>query len=169
MSSVERPALPVMPSTQHSSKDSSDGLDHIDDHRGELPGVALTNLSEGEPSVSSLYPSVLPKLEAPLVKLEPIIRQTVVALHTNAIITQPIATIPTMSTIPFRMPMHSSERAPKFDGKVSSLLEFLDQYEVLANDGGLQGQDCIKQLLRYLPSDERELWSGLTDTPSCSI
>ncbi|KAG2346997.1 hypothetical protein BDR05DRAFT_859802, partial [Suillus weaverae] len=61
------------------------------------------------------------------------------------------------------MPVHGSERAPKFDGKVSSLLEFLNQYEVLADDGGLQGQDCIKQLLRYLPSDERELWSGLTE------
>ncbi|KAG2343179.1 hypothetical protein BDR05DRAFT_860474, partial [Suillus weaverae] len=61
------------------------------------------------------------------------------------------------------MPVHGSEHAPKFDSKASSLLEFLDQYEVLADDRGLQGQDCIKQLLCYLPSDERELWSGLTE------
>ncbi|KAG2345440.1 hypothetical protein BDR05DRAFT_861371, partial [Suillus weaverae] len=61
------------------------------------------------------------------------------------------------------MPMHGSECMPKFDGKASSLLKFLNQYEVLADDGGLQGQDHIKQLLCYLPSDERELWSGLTE------
>ncbi|KAG2339647.1 hypothetical protein BDR05DRAFT_865803, partial [Suillus weaverae] len=61
------------------------------------------------------------------------------------------------------MPMCGSKRTPKFDGKASSLLEFLDQYKVLADDGGLQGQDRIKQLLCYLPSDERELWSGLTE------
>ncbi|KAG1777852.1 hypothetical protein EV702DRAFT_1196642 [Suillus placidus] len=123
VSSAERPASPVTPSTQHSSKDSSDGLDNIEDHRGQLPGVflntpqrpfisnfdslsslsALTDLSEGKPPTSSSYPSALPKVEAPLIKLEPISARRL----SNA-----IPTSATQSIFPYTLPLKPSYVVP---------------------------------------------------------
>ncbi|KIK33774.1 hypothetical protein CY34DRAFT_18163 [Suillus luteus UH-Slu-Lm8-n1] len=79
---------------------------------------------------------------------------------------KPLPTIPAlqpriMSAIPYRMPIRGTDRAPKFDGKTAQLRDFLETYDQHADDANLQGLDRITQLLRYLSSDDRELWSGL--------
>jgi hypothetical protein len=66
-----------------------------------------------------------------------------------------------MSSVPYRMPVRGTDRTPKFNGKPAQLRDFLETYDQYADDANLQGLDRITQLLRYLSSDDRELWSGL--------
>ncbi|KAG2745377.1 hypothetical protein P692DRAFT_20648352, partial [Suillus brevipes Sb2] len=61
------------------------------------------------------------------------------------------------------MPVRGTNHAPKFDGTTPQLRDFLEMFDASTNDAGLLGNDRIKQILRYLSSDDRELWSGLPD------
>ena len=61
------------------------------------------------------------------------------------------------------MPVRGTNQAPKFDGTTPQLRDFLETFDASANDAGLLGNDRIKQILRYLSSDDRELWSGLPE------
>ncbi|KAG2339098.1 hypothetical protein BDR05DRAFT_892293 [Suillus weaverae] len=61
------------------------------------------------------------------------------------------------------MPIHGTESAPKFNGKMELLNEFLDQYEDIADQAVLAGQDCIKGLIRYLSVNDKELWAGVPE------
>ncbi|KAG2338268.1 hypothetical protein BDR05DRAFT_847302, partial [Suillus weaverae] len=69
-------------------------------------------------------------------------------------------TATTMAAV-FRMPIRRTESAPKFNGRTESLNEFLDQYEDLADQAALNGQDRIKGLIRYLSANNKELWAGV--------
>ncbi|KAG2060013.1 hypothetical protein BDR06DRAFT_866330, partial [Suillus hirtellus] len=61
------------------------------------------------------------------------------------------------------MPVHGTKDAPKFDGTTDNLADFIDLYEQLADDVGLQGLDRIKGIIRYLERDDRELWGGMPE------
>ncbi|KAG1873269.1 hypothetical protein C8R48DRAFT_769707 [Suillus tomentosus] len=61
------------------------------------------------------------------------------------------------------MPIRSTANAPKFDGTTDNLAEFINAYEQLADEAGLQGLDCIKGIIRYLARDDRELWGGMPE------
>ncbi|KAG2748104.1 hypothetical protein P692DRAFT_201715678, partial [Suillus brevipes Sb2] len=82
---------------------------------------------------------------------------------------KPLPTIPAQQPIimststPFHMPVRGTNQAPKFDGTTPQLRDFLETFDASANDAGLLGNDRIKQILRYLSSDDRELWSGLPE------
>jgi hypothetical protein len=84
-------------------------------------------------------------------------------------LTKPIASTPTivqhstMSTTPYEMPFHGTDRTPKFDGTSDMLSEFIDAYEECADRAGLQGLDKIKGIIKYLEHDDRELWAGLPE------
>ncbi|KAG2746277.1 hypothetical protein P692DRAFT_201867879, partial [Suillus brevipes Sb2] len=81
--------------------------------------------------------------------------------------TIPAQQTPNMSTsTPFRMPIRGTDRAPKFNGTTLQLRDFLETFDANADDAGLLGNDRIKQILRYLNSDDRELWSGLPEASS---
>ena len=56
------------------------------------------------------------------------------------------------------MPGHNHHSAPKFNGKPVSLSLFLDVVEQLADSSALTLKQKIDQVIRYTPSDERELW-----------
>jgi hypothetical protein len=67
---------------------------------------------------------------------------------------------PAMSTVaPFRMPIRGTDSAPKYDGSTENLIAFIDDFEDLADQAGLQGTDRIRGIIRYVPTSERELWS----------
>ncbi|KAF8800844.1 hypothetical protein BYT27DRAFT_7227300 [Phlegmacium glaucopus] len=57
------------------------------------------------------------------------------------------------------MPAPSHHSAPKFDGKATSLIRFLDEISQLGKTSGLSDKDLIEWTLRYAPSDDYELWS----------
>jgi hypothetical protein len=61
------------------------------------------------------------------------------------------------------MPVRVTDHAPKFNGTTSQLRDFLETFDMHADDAGLLGNDHIMQLLRYLNSDDRELWSCLPE------
>ncbi|KAG2739744.1 hypothetical protein P692DRAFT_201670809, partial [Suillus brevipes Sb2] len=61
------------------------------------------------------------------------------------------------------MPVRGTDRAPKFNGTTPQLRDFLETFDANADDAGLLGNDRIKQILRYLNADDRELWSGLPE------
>ncbi|KAG2053842.1 hypothetical protein BDR06DRAFT_854891, partial [Suillus hirtellus] len=61
------------------------------------------------------------------------------------------------------MPVRGTTDAPKFDGTTDNLADFIDLYEQLADDVGLQGLDRIKGIIRYLERDDRELWGGMPE------
>ncbi|KAG2085531.1 hypothetical protein BD769DRAFT_1681618 [Suillus cothurnatus] len=61
------------------------------------------------------------------------------------------------------MPFRGTDRAPKFNGTTDNLAEFIDAYEQLADEAGLQGLNRIKGIIRYLERDDRELWAGLPE------
>ncbi|KAG2081485.1 hypothetical protein BD769DRAFT_1683948 [Suillus cothurnatus] len=63
----------------------------------------------------------------------------------------------------YEMPFRGTDCAPKFDGTTDNLAEFIDAYEQLADEAGLQGRDRIKGIIRYLERDDRELWAGLPE------
>ncbi|KAG1901340.1 uncharacterized protein F5891DRAFT_1187625 [Suillus fuscotomentosus] len=65
--------------------------------------------------------------------------------------------------MPYRMPIHGTANAPKFDGTTDNLTEFIDAYEQLADEAGLQGLNRIKGIIRYLECDDRELWGGMPE------
>ncbi|KAG1864068.1 hypothetical protein C8R48DRAFT_773291 [Suillus tomentosus] len=65
--------------------------------------------------------------------------------------------------MPYRMPIRGTANAPKFDGTTDNLAEFIDTYEQLADEAGLQGLDRIKGIIRYLARDDRELWGGMPE------
>ena len=65
----------------------------------------------------------------------------------------PEITVPTI-----KMPGRNHHSAPKFDGKPASLSPFLDEIEQLAETCGLTPKQKIEWVIRYAPSDERELW-----------
>jgi hypothetical protein len=83
--------------------------------------------------------------------------------------TKPIASAPTivqhstMSTTPYEMPFRCTDRAPKFDGTLDTLAEFIDMYEECVDRAGLQGLDKIKGIIKYLEREDRELWAGLPE------
>jgi hypothetical protein len=71
---------------------------------------------------------------------------------------------PTMSTVAgFRMLIRSTDSAPKYDGSTENLLAFIDDYEDLADQAGLGGTDRIREIIRYVPTSERELWSKMPE------
>ncbi|KAG2058523.1 hypothetical protein BDR06DRAFT_876165, partial [Suillus hirtellus] len=53
--------------------------------------------------------------------------------------------------------------APKFDGTTDNLADFIDLYEQLADDVGLQGLNHIKGIIHYLERNDRELWGGMLE------
>lgn len=57
-----------------------------------------------------------------------------------------------------KMPGRNHHSAPKFDGKPASLSPFLDEVEQLADSCGLNPKQKIEWVIRYAPSEERELW-----------
>ncbi|KAG1838621.1 hypothetical protein C8R48DRAFT_782359 [Suillus tomentosus] len=65
--------------------------------------------------------------------------------------------------MPYRLPIRGTANAPKFDGTTDNLAEFIDTYEQLADEAGLQGLDRIKGIIRYLARDDRELWGGMPE------
>jgi hypothetical protein len=71
-----------------------------------------------------------------------------------------------MNNPPYCMPVHGTDKAPKFDDTMANLIEFLNVYDMHTDEAGLQAGDCIKQLLCYLKVDERELWLGLPQATS---
>jgi hypothetical protein len=91
--------------------------------------------------------SNLPFAYAPPTSTKPIASAPTIAQH------------PTMSTMPYKMPFHSTDRAPKFDGTSDTLTEFIDAYEECADRAGLQGLDKIKGIIKYLECEDRELWA----------
>jgi hypothetical protein len=74
-----------------------------------------------------------------------------------------IAQHSTMSTMPYEMPFHGTDRMPKFDGMSDMLAKFIDAYKECADRAGLQGLDKIKGIIKYLEHDDRELWAGLPE------
>jgi hypothetical protein len=74
--------------------------------------------------------------------------------------TKPIASAPTiaqhstMSTTPYEMPFHGTDRAPKFDGTSDTLTEFIDAYKECADRAGLQGLNKIKGIIKYLERED---------------
>jgi hypothetical protein len=71
-----------------------------------------------------------------------------------------------MSNLPYRMPVCSTDRVPKFNGQTSQLHNFLETFEVHMDDTCLAGKNHIKYQLRYLNSEDRELWSGIPEAQS---
>jgi hypothetical protein len=65
-----------------------------------------------------------------------------------------------MSAMPYEMPFHGTDCAPKFDGMPDMLAKFIDTYKSCADRVGLQGLDKIKGIIKYLEHDDRELWAG---------
>jgi hypothetical protein len=63
----------------------------------------------------------------------------------------------------YEMPFCGTDRAPKFDGTTDNLAEFIDAYEQLTDEAGLQGLDRIKGIIRYLERNDQELWAGLPE------
>ncbi|KAF8805113.1 hypothetical protein BYT27DRAFT_7104819, partial [Phlegmacium glaucopus] len=51
---------------------------------------------------------------------------------------------------------------PKFDGKPSSLIRFLDEIAQLGTQHGLSQQELIIWTIRYAPDEEYKLWSMQT-------
>ncbi|KAG1850266.1 hypothetical protein C8R48DRAFT_778243 [Suillus tomentosus] len=70
---------------------------------------------------------------------------------------------PVMSTVRTRMPVRGTTDAPKFDGTTDNLADFIDLYEQLVDDVGLQGLDRIKGIIRYLERNDRELWGRMPE------
>jgi hypothetical protein len=68
-----------------------------------------------------------------------------------------------MSTMPYEMPFHGTDCAPKFDGTSDMLAQFIDMYKECADRAGLQGLDKIKGIIKYLEHDDQELWAGLPE------
>jgi hypothetical protein len=62
-----------------------------------------------------------------------------------------------MSTTPYEMPFRGTDCAPKFDGTLDMLAEFIDAYEECADRAGLQGLDKIKGIIKSLEREDREL------------
>jgi hypothetical protein len=52
--------------------------------------------------------------------------------------------------MPYKMPFRGTDSAPKFDGTLDMLTEFIDVYEECADRAGLQGLDKIKGIIKYL-------------------
>jgi len=63
----------------------------------------------------------------------------------------------------YEMPFRSTDRAPKFNGTTDNLAEFIDTYEQLTDEAGLQGLDRIKGIIHYLECNDQELWAGLPE------
>jgi hypothetical protein len=95
--------------------------------------------------------SNFPFAYAPPTLIKPIISMPTIAQHI------------TMSTMPSEMPFHGTDCAPKFDGMLDMLAEFIDAYEECADRAGLQGLGKIKGIIKYLERDDRELWAGLPE------
>jgi len=74
--------------------------------------------------------------------------------------TKPIASVPTivqhstMSTMPYEMPFHGTDHAPKFDRMSDMLAEFIDVYKECTDRAGLQGLDKIKGIIKYLEHED---------------
>ncbi|KAF8816731.1 hypothetical protein BYT27DRAFT_7063348, partial [Phlegmacium glaucopus] len=60
------------------------------------------------------------------------------------------------------MPSRYDPSAPKFDGKPSSLIRFLDEIAQLGTQHGLSQRELIIWTIRYAPDEEYELWSMQT-------
>jgi hypothetical protein len=71
--------------------------------------------------------SNLPFAYTPPTSIKPIVPMPTIAQHT------------TMSTAPYEMPFHGTDHAPKFDGMLDMLAEFIDAYKSCADRAGLQG------------------------------
>ena len=60
------------------------------------------------------------------------------------------------------MPSARDNKAPYFSGQVGDPLdEFLREYEELATTCTLNNQQKVETILRYIPSDLRDLWKIL--------
>ncbi|KAG2060645.1 hypothetical protein BDR06DRAFT_1002524 [Suillus hirtellus] len=66
-----------------------------------------------------------------------------------------------MSAVQTRMLICRMADAPKFDGTMDNLADFINAYKQLADEVGLQGLDCIKGIIQYLKCDNHELWGGM--------
>jgi hypothetical protein len=93
--------------------------------------------------------SNLPFTYVPPTSIKPIVPAPTIVQHT------------TMSTMPYKMPFHSTDCTPKFDGTLDMLTEFIDVYEHCVDRAGLQGLDRIKGIIKYLECNDQELWAGL--------
>ncbi|KAG2051379.1 hypothetical protein BDR06DRAFT_1010537 [Suillus hirtellus] len=62
--------------------------------------------------------------------------------------------LPIMSTVRTRMPVCGTTDTPKFDGITDNLADFIDLYEQLTDNVGLQGLDHIKGIIHYLERDD---------------
>ncbi|KAG2050351.1 hypothetical protein BDR06DRAFT_974570 [Suillus hirtellus] len=74
-----------------------------------------------------------------------------------------ISQLPVMSAVRTRMPVHGTTDTPKFDGTTDNLANFIDLYEQLTDEVGLQGLDRIKGIICYLECNDRELWGGMPE------
>jgi hypothetical protein len=92
--------------------------------------------------------SNLPFVYAPPTSIKPIVPTPTIAQHI------------TMSTMPYEMPFHGTDHAPKFDGTLDTVAKFIDAYEECVDRAGLQVLNKIKGIIKYLECDDWELWAG---------
>ncbi|KAG1810855.1 uncharacterized protein BJ212DRAFT_1302185 [Suillus subaureus] len=141
----------------------------------------LTSLSENMPAASTSTPANT----HPIHEVLPIKQEEFETLHTPSSIPggiivgnlphkyepqpsstpTPITTAnqqPIMATL-YKMPIHGTNKAPKFNRTMENLVDFINIYKGHANEAGLCGLDCIKGIIRYLPLSKWELWGGLPE------
>ncbi|KAG1814599.1 uncharacterized protein BJ212DRAFT_1300416 [Suillus subaureus] len=66
-----------------------------------------------------------------------------------------------MATL-YKMPIHGTNKALKFNGTTENLVDFIDIYKGHTDEVGLLGLNHIKGIICYLPPSERELQGGVT-------
>lgn len=59
------------------------------------------------------------------------------------------------------MPAPRHRDAPYFDGQSRHLMDFLDEFELLANQAQLDGATKCREVVRYAKSRDRNLWKTL--------
>ena len=66
---------------------------------------------------------------------------------------------------PQLMPLRRSSKAPKFEGDLADLVQFLEDVEFLCEDAQLSSdEDYIKWATHYASRDEAELWKTVSCT-----
>ncbi|KAH6901227.1 hypothetical protein BKA70DRAFT_1114129 [Coprinopsis sp. MPI-PUGE-AT-0042] len=65
------------------------------------------------------------------------------------------------SNLAFQMPGCNERQAPTWDGKGATLQQFLRDFEELCEKYSVSKEDYFKNILRYLPSSEREVWESV--------
>ncbi|KIK34413.1 hypothetical protein CY34DRAFT_17737 [Suillus luteus UH-Slu-Lm8-n1] len=110
----------------------------------KLPEAALSN--PPPPFISPHIPAQVPTHQ-PTTRTHKASTSAQATTNPKPLPTLPASQALIMSTIPYRMPIHGTDRAPKFNGKTAQLRDFLETYDQHADDVNLQGLDCIMQLL----------------------